>query len=148
MNAILSSYVLIRHGTKHSYRPFEYQTIWKLTFKKFGIQMFLVFRSPVPTVFTFCILIVKIERCFFCFFNVSGIRWPLFLYLRILGIQTFLFGFQMDFDKMWAICLDFKSQSFQISYLIWNLDHFQTDLSSTINNLDGVWTSDPQCVKD
>ena len=47
-------------------------------------------------------------------------------------IQTFLFGFQMLFDKMATICLDFKWLGFWISDTIQNPDHLQTNLFLTI----------------
>ena len=40
----------------------------------------------------------------------------------------------MTFDKIAAICLDFKWSGFLISDLIWNPDHLQTNLFSTIQN--------------
>ena len=51
-------------------------------------------------------------------------------------IQTFLSGFQMVFDKMAAICLDFKWLGFRISDSIQNPDHLQPNLFSTIQNPD------------
>ena len=47
-------------------------------------------------------------------------------------IQMFLSGFQMYFDKIATICPDFKWFGFQISDPIWNLDHLQPNLYSTI----------------
>ena len=37
----------LEHRTKHINRPFEHQTIWTPNFKKFSIQMFLVFKWSV-----------------------------------------------------------------------------------------------------
>ena len=49
-------------------------------------------------------------------------------------IRTFLSGFQMVFDKMVAICPDFKWLGFRISDPIQNPDHLQ--LCLTIQNPD------------
>ena len=51
-------------------------------------------------------------------------------------IQTFLSEFHMGFDKLEAICLDFKLLGFQISYPIWNTDHLQPNPFLTIWNPD------------
>ena len=48
----------------------------------------------------------------------------------------FFSGFQMLFDKMAAIWLDFKWLGFQISDPIQNQGHLQPNLFSTIPNLD------------
>ena len=50
------------------------------------------------------------------------------------AILAFLSVFQMVFDKMAAICLDFRWLGFQISDPIRNPDHFQTNLFLTIQN--------------
>ena len=54
-----------------------------------------------------------------------------------------LLRFQIVFDKMGAICLDFIRLGFQISDPIRNQDHLQPNLFSTIQN--PVPISDPHC---
>ena len=49
-------------------------------------------------------------------------------------IQTFLSGFQMVFDKMAAICLDFKWLGLRISDPIQNPGNLQPNLFWTIQN--------------
>ena len=51
-----------------------------------------------------------------------------------LEIKTFLPRFQMGFNKMAAICSDFKWLGFRISDPTQNWDHLQADLSMTIQN--------------
>ena len=51
-------------------------------------------------------------------------------------IQTFLFGLQMFFDKMEAICKDFKWLGFLIADPIQNPDHLQYNPFLTIQNPD------------
>ena len=50
--------------------------------------------------------------------------------------RQFLSRFQMVFDKMEAICPDFKWSGFQISDPIQNLDHLQPNLFLTIQSPD------------
>ena len=56
--------------------------------------------------------------------------------IRPFKICTFLSGFQMVFDKMAAICPDFKRSGFGISDHIQNLDHLQPNLFLTLQNPD------------
>ena len=51
-------------------------------------------------------------------------------------IWMFLSGFQMVFDKIAAICSDFKWLGFRISKHIWNPDHLQPNLFLAIPNPD------------
>ena len=67
--------------------------------------------------------------------NGPVFKWSGFSY-QPFEIQTFLSGFQMVFDKMAAICLDFKWLGFRISYPIRNPDHLQPNLFWTIQNTD------------
>ena len=58
----------------------------------------------------------------------------------VLTIQNpdILSGFQIVFDNMAAICLDFKWLGFRISDAIRNPDHWQPNLFWTIRNGDKV----------
>ena len=55
---------------------------------------------------------------------------------KMFKICMFLSGFQMVYDKMVAICSDFKCLGFRISDPIQNPDNFQPNLFSTIQNPD------------
>ena len=61
---------------------------------------------------------------------------PDHLKTRPFEIQTFLARFQMVFDQMAAICLDFKWLGFWFSDAIRNPDHLQPNLFLIIQNLD------------
>ena len=86
-------------------------------------------------------------------FKWSGLSWwplsygysPNHLKTRPFKIRPFLSGFQMVFDKMAAICQDFKWLSFLISDPISNPDHLQPNLYWTIWNLVGG-ILDPHCI--
>ena len=68
-------------------------------------------------------------------FKWSGLSYgysPNHLKTRPFKIRPFLSGFQMVFDKMAAICQDFKWFGFRISDPIRNLDHLQPNLFSII----------------
>ena len=75
------------------------------------------------------------------FFKWSGFSYgysfsPNHLKTRPFEIWTFLSVFKMVFDKMAAICPDFKWLGFRISDPIPDLDHLQPNLFSTIQNSD------------
>ena len=63
----------------------------------------------------------------------------------VLTIQNpdILSGFQIVFNKMAAICPDFKWLGFRISDAIQNPDHWQPNLFWTIQNPDKVWFQIP-----
>ena len=67
--------------------------------------------------------------------NGPVFKWSGFSY-QPFEIRTFLSGFQMVFDKMAAICPDFKWLGFRISDPIRNPDHLQPNLFWTIRNPD------------
>ena len=69
-------------------------------------------------------------------FSYGYIYSPNHLKTRPFKMRMFLSWFQMTFDKMAAICSDFKWLGFRITDPIQNLDHLQPNFFSTIWNSD------------
>ena len=81
-------------------------------------------------------------------FNGSNLSYMHSLKTGPFKIWTIVSIFQMAVDKMVAaICLNFKWLGFQISDPIQNLDQLQTNLFSTIWNLNYTWGSKSELGK-